>query len=216
MPPSRSSIQRSDFPTGRRGYDPAAVDAHLRAVADQVEELQRGAGQPVAAAASEQVQRIVEAAERTAEQLRSEAGDEAREHVARVAAAAGDLLSRVDALNDDLGELMGRMREDAGRLSVELQSLEREVAVFGGRVVEEPEPEAEPEVAAVTEPEAAGEPEPDPVPERADDEEAARLVALDMALGGLPREEAERYLAEHYQLAQPDRLLDDVYARAGQ
>jgi DivIVA domain-containing protein len=208
VPPSRSSIERSDFPTGRRGYDPAAVDAHLRAVADQVEELQRGAAQPVAAAASEQVQRIVEAAERTAEQLRSEAGDEAREHVARVAAAAGDLLGRVDALNDDLGELMGRMREDANRLSVELRSLEREVAGFGGRVVEEPAPPAEPE----PEPE----PDPEPEPERAEDEEAARLVALDMALGGLPREETERYLTEHYQLAQLDRLLDDVYARAGQ
>lgn len=201
---SRSSIQRSDFPTGRRGYDPAAVDAHLSAVADQVEALQRGASQPVAAAASEQVQRIVEAAERTAEQLRSEAGDEAREHVARVAAAAGDLLGRVDALNDDLGELMGRMREDASRLSVGLRSLEREVAEFGGRSVEEGEVALEPEA------------EPEPEPERAEDEDAARLVALDMALGGQPREETERYLAEHYRLAEPGRLLDDVYARAGQ
>ena len=209
---NRSSIQRRDFPTGRRGYDPAAVDAHLRTIAEQVEELQRGAAQPVAAKASEQVQRIVEAAERTAEQLRSEAGDEAREHVARVAAAAGDLLGRVDALNDDLGELMGRMREDAGRLSVELRTLEREVAVFGGRVVEEPE--SEPEPVAVAEPEAVNEPE--PARERAEDEEAARLVALDMALGGQPREETERYLAEHYRLARPDVLLDDVYARAGQ
>jgi DivIVA domain-containing protein len=211
VPLSRSSIQRSDFPTGRRGYDPAAVDAHLLAVAEQVEALQGGATQPVAAAASEQVQRIVEAAERTAEQLRSEAGDEAREHVARVAAAAGDLLGRVDALNDDLGELMARMREDASRLSVELRTLEREVAEFGGRAVEEPEA-AEPEADPEPEPEA----DPEPVPERAEDEEAARLVALDMALGGLPREETERYLAEHYRLAQPDRLLDDVYARAGQ
>ena len=216
MPLNRSSIQRSDFPTGRRGYDPAAVDAHLRSIAEQVEELQRGAAQPVAAKASEQVQRIVEAAERTAEQLRSEAGDEAREHVARVAAAAADLLGRVDALNDDLGELMSRMREDAGRLSVELRSLEREVAVFGGRVVEEPEPEPEPQAVAEPEPAAAAEPEPAAAHERAEDEEAARLVALDMALGGQPREETERYLAEHYELAQPDRLLDDVYARAGQ
>lgn len=214
MPLNRSSIQRSDFPPGRRGYDPAAVDAHLRTIAEQVEELQRSAAQPVAAKASEQVQRIVEAAERTAEQLRSEAGDEAREHVAQVAAAAGDLLGRVDALNDDLGELMGRMRQDASRLSVELRTLEREVAVFGGRVVEEPEPE--PEAEAVAEPEPEPEPEPDEFPERADDEEAARLVALDMALGGQPRDETERYLAEHYVLAQPDRLLDDVYARAGQ
>jgi hypothetical protein len=51
--------------------------------------------------------------------------------------------------------------------------------------------------------------------ERPDDEEAARLVALDMALGGTPREETERYLAEHYALTDPDGLLDDVYALAG-
>ena len=36
----RRSSER-DFPIGRRGYDPAAVDAHLRALAAEVEELQR-------------------------------------------------------------------------------------------------------------------------------------------------------------------------------
>ena len=61
----RSSIQRSDFPTARRGYDPAAVDQHLRDVADQLESARRPAGQPVAAAASAQVQRIIEAAAAT-------------------------------------------------------------------------------------------------------------------------------------------------------
>ena len=50
---------------------------------------------------------------------------------------------------------------------------------------------------------------------RADDEEAARLVALDMALGGSPRDETQRYLAENYQLSDPDKLLDDVYELAG-
>lgn len=205
VPLSRSSIQRSDFPTGRRGYDQAAVDAHLRAVADQLEELGRGSsGQPVAAAASEQVQRIVEAAERTAEQLRSEAGEEAREHVARVSAAAGELLERVGALHDELGSVMERLRESASRLAIELRSLERDVAEVGS-------PAAEP-AAVAPEPE----PEPEPSGGRAEDEEAARLVALDMALGGTPREETERYLAEHYALPEPDRLLDDVYARAGQ
>jgi DivIVA domain-containing protein len=194
VPLSRSSIQRSDFPTGRRGYDPEAVDAHLRAVADEVEELGRGAsGRPVAAAASEQVQRIVEAAERTAEQLRGEAGEEAREHVARVSAAAGELLERIGALHDELGAVMESLRKSASRLAVELRALEREVAEVGGSA-----------------------PAPAAVPELAKDEEAARLVALDMALGGTPREETERYLAEHYALPAAGRLLDDVYARAGQ
>ena len=51
--------------------------------------------------------------------------------------------------------------------------------------------------------------------ERSTDEEGARLAALELALGGTPRDEAERYLAEHFDLADPAALLDDVYARVG-
>jgi DivIVA domain-containing protein len=208
----RSSIQRSDFPTVRRGYEPGAVDAHLRELADEVERM-RPSAQPVAAQASAQVQRIIEAAETTAEQLRSEAGEEAREHVHRVSTAARELLERLGTLEEELGTLMGRLREDAGRLSAELRSLERdvgEVAMVPGLAV--PELELEPEPAAKPGPVLVDiEPAKD---ERVDDDEAARLVALDMALGGTPREETARYLAEHYALADPDKLLDDVYARA--
>ena len=207
MPLDRSSIQRSDFPTVRRGYEPGAVDAHLREVADELEGMRRPGAQPVAAAASAQVQRIIEAAESTAEQLRTEAGEEAREHVHRVSTAARELLERIGALDDELGGLMERLREDAGRLSSELRSLERDVGEVGPV-------EREPEVVAPI----AAEPEPEPEPEpdsRPDDEEAARLVALDMALGGTPREETEHYLAEHYALSDPGKLLDDVYALAG-
>ena len=198
MPFDRSSIQRSDFPTVRRGFEPGAVDAHLRELADELEGLRRRGAQPVAAAASAQVQRIIEAAESTAEQLRTEAGEEAREHVHRVSTAARELLERIGALDDELGGLMERLREDAGRLSAELRSLERDVGDVGP-------------VQEIAEPEAVAEPEPD---SRPDDEEAARLVALDMALGGTPREETESYLAEHYALSDPGKLLDDVYALA--
>ena len=229
----RSRIQRSDFPTARRGYEPGAVDAHLRELADELESTRRPAGQPVAAAASAQVQRIIEAAEATADQLRSEAGDEAREHVERVSGAARELLERIGAMQDELGALLERVRDDAGRLSSELQTLEREVGELGAG---ERDPEDdEPLVGAVAatspapaEPELEPDPEPDVVPEPtaepdalrapaggAEDEEAARIVALDMALGGTPREDTERYLAEHYALADPGGLLDDVYALAG-
>jgi DivIVA domain-containing protein len=220
----RSSIQRSDFPTVRRGYDPAAVDRHLSEVADQMESTRRSAGQPVAAAASAQVQRIIEAAEATAEQLRTEAGDEAREHVHRVSTAARELLERIGAMHDELGALMDRMREEAGRLSTELRSLERDVGEIGAapeapaEAVREADPVAEvtaPEPAAAAadaEPPANGTAPPDARPE---DEEDARIVALDMALAGTPREETERYLADHYALADPGALLDDVYALAG-
>jgi len=44
------------------------------------------------------------------------------------------------------------------------------------------------------------------------DIDSARLVALNMALNGDSREQAERYLAEHFDLADRQRLLDEVYA----
>jgi DivIVA domain-containing protein len=207
----RPSIQRSDFPTVRRGYEPDAVDAHLRQIADEVEAL-RSRG-PVASAASSQVQRILEAAETTADQLRSDAGEEAREHVHRVSTAARELLERLGAMHDELGSMMDRLREEAGRLSAELRTLERDVVELAPPVEEDEEPEP---VAVEPEPEPEPQPEPEPEPQaKPDDEEAARLVALDMALAGTPREETERYLAEHYTLADPGAILDDVYALAG-
>ena len=48
------------------------------------------------------------------------------------------------------------------------------------------------------------------------DEAGARRIALNMALSGTPREETAAYLAEHYDLADPEALLDDVYSRADQ
>ena len=42
----RQSIMRTDFPSNRRGYDPAAVDAHLDRIATEVEELRRRAAAP--------------------------------------------------------------------------------------------------------------------------------------------------------------------------
>jgi hypothetical protein len=102
---------------------------------------------------------------------------------------------------------------------------------------EEPEPEPEPErvTALRSEPPAADaapaetreeeEEEPEPVEAVSADRsaerpaasarsnEGARLVALNMALNGAPREETDRYLQENFDL--PDRVavLDDVYAR---
>ena len=36
-----------------------------------------------------------------------------------------------------------------------------------------------------------------------------------MALSGTPRAETAAYLAEHYELADAEALLDDVYKKAG-
>jgi hypothetical protein len=70
---------------------------------------------------------------------------------------------------------------------------------------------AEPEVAAPGDPAselAAEQP-------AGDGHEGVRVIALNMALNGSPREETARYLAENFELEDPDALLDDVYARAG-
>ena len=45
-----------------------------------------------------------------------------------------------------------------------------------------------------------------------DDAEGARLIALNMALNGTPREETARYLNENFSLSDANGLLDEVYA----
>ena len=39
----RRYVTRKDFPAARRGYDPDEVDAHLRELADSIEDLRREA-----------------------------------------------------------------------------------------------------------------------------------------------------------------------------
>src|SRR3989442_7571533 len=76
----RQAIERRDFPIVRRGYEPAAVDAHLRALAAEIERLDRGRGgeEPsLAAAASGQVQGMLRAAEKAAADIEREAGERA-------------------------------------------------------------------------------------------------------------------------------------------
>ena len=84
MPLDRQAIERRDFPIGRRGYDAAAVDAHLRALAAEFEELQRAAttGKPdlsMASTAGTQVQSIIEAAEQAAAEIERNAQESARQ-----------------------------------------------------------------------------------------------------------------------------------------
>jgi DivIVA domain-containing protein len=198
----RAEIERRDFPVGRRGYDQAAVEEHLRRVADELERLRGRA--PLSAGTSEQVRAILEAAERGAAELRDDAGRQAGEHVARVRAAAGGMLARIEELESELGSLVGALRDGAERVRSGLARLEAEVGEAGA-----PAPEPAPE------PVTAPDPEPAAAPTVNGDEAGARLIALNMALGGTPREETAAYLAEHFALADADALLDDVYARAG-
>jgi DivIVA domain-containing protein len=150
----RQSIEKRDFPIGRRGYEPEAVDAHLARVAEEVEELRRrtgGGGAPsspasIAQAASEQVRAIVEAAESSAAAIERGAQDEAlrirdeaeadaretrdeavgqsQEHVGKVGAATTQMLQRVDAMESELAGLVESLRTGANRLTADLSLLE--------------------------------------------------------------------------------------------
>jgi DivIVA domain-containing protein len=299
----RQSIEKKDFPIGRRGYDPEAVDGHLREVADAVDSLKRSARQrteTVATTASEQVRAVISAAEASATEITRQAEEEAREirddaaaeakrtrdeanhhahdYVGRVAEATSALLQRVDAMQGELNTLLDTLRTGAQRVHADLQLLEGnlgELASTAGRPRFEPEPSdvaeppapaparrlavedpdapsrngggaivdadallidpdapaaptatapapaapAEPAPAAETAaPAAPAAPAPAPAaatPAGSDNDESARLVALDMALSGTPREETDRYLAEHFDLADRAALLDEVYATAG-
>jgi DivIVA domain-containing protein len=169
----RQSIEKKDFPIGRRGYDPDAVDDHLRALADEIDELKRSArrrSESLAAAASEQVRSIVEAAETTAADIQRQAEDEAREirdeasseadttrehatseardYVGKVAESTTGMLERIDAMEHELAALIESLRTGSNRLNADLQLLEGNLASVKNAVVPRPVFEPEAPVAA--------------------------------------------------------------------
>jgi DivIVA domain-containing protein len=213
----RAAIERRDFPVGRRGYERAAVDAHLRRVADELDALRARSPSPIAAEASDHVRAILDAAETSAAALSADAGA----HAARVADAADGMLARLRELEGELGAVVAALRRSAERLDEGLARLREQAGETDTRVggsdapvggsdapVGEPPPLEEDFAAAATaDTDVAATPN--------GDEAGARLIALNMALSGTPRDETARYLADNYALADRDGLLDDVYARAG-
>jgi hypothetical protein len=267
----RQAIERRDFPIGRRGYDPAAVDAHLRALAVEFEEIKRasaeGAREPsLATTAASQVQSILRAAEtaaadiesqaaqsasdtreeadRAAAQTRADAVSRAQAHVAAVAQATSVLLERVATMDGEVSSLLESLRAGAGRLATDLAAVETNMADLYEAASGRPAGQditktastptdttttatatpatspaaapAPPQAAAPTPPPAAA-PNPPPAVEEEPapgngDLDGARLVALNMALNGESRADADRYLAENFQLADRQKLIDEVYA----
>ncbi|MGI8414273.1 MAG: DivIVA domain-containing protein [Solirubrobacteraceae bacterium] len=279
----RQSIEKKDFPIGRRGYDPEAVDAHLSGVAEEVEELKRSARrrtETLASSASEQVRAIVEAAETSAadiqrqaeedaQEIRDEADSaaqasreqavaQARDYVGRVSESTAVMGQRLDAMESELGALIESLRTGSNRLTADLQLLDGNLTEVKEAVIPRPrfereagsaegeplagdiEPGGEEEDQAVSS-EAAATDESDqswedrlemvsqrdePLEESAsqpvaaasagtggsDDTEGARLIALNMALNGTPRQETDRYLSDNFQLSDRPGLLEEVYA----
>jgi DivIVA domain-containing protein len=283
----RQAIERRDFPITRRGYDTAAVDAHLRALAAEFEELNSestgGAGEaPLASAAAAQVESILAAAETAAadierqalqkasdaraeagtdsERTREQAVSQARAHVAATAHATAVLLERVSAMDGEVSALVESLREGAGRLAVDLAAVETNMTELydaaSGRAAlppgeqstapvpapspasfalapaprapeppsqELPPPAQRPPAPLRSVPSQPAEAEAGAAPAQAGggtppganmngDLDGARLVALNMALNGEPRAKADRYLAENFELADRQKLIDEVYA----
>jgi hypothetical protein len=149
--------------------------------------------------ASSQVQAILEAAEASAEQIKRDAEAEAQ----RIRSAARET-RQADVAG--LVELVAKVRADLDALEARLKGLEGEAPKAA---------EVKP-VAAAPKPPAAAKPKPATpaaVPEPAgEDSEGARLIALNMALNGEPREDTDKYLEENFDLADRAALLDEVYA----
>jgi hypothetical protein len=146
--------------------------------------------------ASSQVQAILQAAETSAAEIKREAEAEAE----RIRSAARET-KQADV--SGLLAIVAKMREDLDALEARLKEEQKAPAA------------APPETAKTTRPPKAA-PAPPPPAAKADDPDAdsegARLIALNMALNGEPREAADKYLAENFDLSDRSALLDEVYA----
>ena len=134
----RQTIEKRDFPIGRRGYEPVAVDAHLAAIAREVEALKRSrsaapadsqsgssGGTSLAAVASAQVQAIVEAAEASAAAIERDA----REHGEQVAQDAAREAQRIrDEAIERSQEHVGKVHEATALMLQRVDAMESELS----------------------------------------------------------------------------------------
>jgi ElaB/YqjD/DUF883 family membrane-anchored ribosome-binding protein len=160
----------------------------------------------LAAAASDQIRAIIEAAEQTAAQIRAKAEDEATGIRRQAEEEATGIQSQA---RGDVQLVLESIRTAVNSISADLEQLEERLSPAAPPEPEPAPPEPEPEPAP---------PEPAPTAPAGDDDadiESARLVALNMALDGASREEVDRYLREHFTLSDREALLDDVYASVG-
>ena len=233
----RQAIEKRDFPIVRRGYDPAAVDAHLRALAAEIEDLQRatsggGPEASLASTAGTQVQSILQAAETAAADIerharesasnarqdadedaartRNEAVSQAQAHVAAVVQATSILLERVASMDGQATALTESLSAGASRLAADLAAVETNMgelydAASGRADAGAPAPGAPTRAPSGKTPAETG-------AAAGGELDSARLVALNMALNGDSRKDAERYLAEHFELIDQQKLVDEVYA----
>jgi len=138
----RQSIEKRDFPFGRRGYEPAAVDAHLAALAREVESLKRAQtsapaaappaepGRPresLASVARAQVQAIVEAAESSAAAIERDA----RERAAQTAEDSDREAQRIrDEAIERSQDHVGKVHEATALMLQRVDAMEGELSAL--------------------------------------------------------------------------------------
>ncbi len=127
---------------------------------------------------------------------------------------------------DALGQTAAQLADDAGLAGAQARRAPviDEPPIAETEPVPDPEPVPEPEITLeavpVPEPEVTAIPEGEAVPASSgdaydeDEDLAARLVALQMAVAGANRGEVEAHLRVNFSLGDdPDRILDDVFGR---
>jgi len=200
------------------------TSAHVRAILEAAETSARELREDAGREASDHVERVGDAARELLTKLDRLQGELDR-LLGGVRSSAEGLAGSLGELSRDVGTLRGPAAapaEPGPAESAAPAAARAEPGPTESAAPAEPGPaeSAAPADFAAPAPEFAA-PEPSAAPAaaangaRSDDEPGARLVALNMALEGTPREQTASYLAEHYELPDVEALLDEVYASAG-
>jgi hypothetical protein len=156
----------------------------------------------LAAQAAESVRQVIAEAERRAAEIINAAERQAEDIRARAEAEARD---QVEGARRALEELTARFGAAGGAAPASPPEPPPPPPAASTAPPPEPAPVAQPEPPAA---------DPEPPSPAADDSQAARLVAMKMALDGASREEIDAELARSYALADRAALVDEVLAKA--
>jgi hypothetical protein len=158
-----AGVEKTDFPRRREGYDPVAVNAHLRALAELLEAER---AEPSARTMrADEAWAIISAAEASAAEIKREAERDA-EATAEEAARHADAVRleakrRADEYVKRMGEVTASMLARLGTMEARLGTLAGSVPSTGERLPEARAPTRESsEPAAIAEPRVARRPLP--------------------------------------------------------
>lgn len=137
----RNFIERESFPTARKGLDPEAVRAHLRSIADAVEEAARTSpATSTSAQAGDQVRGIIEAAENSADEIVTRAQREADELVAKARTQAQGIRDQASAAAakhlEDVEAAGKRLQERADATEADFESMLENLRAAGDGLLE--------------------------------------------------------------------------------